>query len=402
MDYTAGLYYFYQELSTNTVTTYGADAGAWLADAAVGSAAAATDNTALNGLSGASNGLYTTNSYAAYGQATWHITPQLDLTGGLRYTYEDKTGGFNAEQIYANPAGSSALEGKFAPIVAPYKVEADNSLPAGLITLSYKPVDGVLTYATYSHGAKSAGINLVTNAALPKVVQPETIDNYEAGVKTTLWGGRALLDGDVFWDEDTDYQATLIDYIGGTPFTYVSSIPKVRSRGVEVDSQVQLTQGLSAFASAVYDNAYYEKNPNAPCLIELGGPAYPATSTGGRVPGVSTWTGSIGGEYDQPLPPLGNEQLIGYVAVDASLRNGFFSGADNSQDSWVPGYGIGNTSFGIKEADGRWDLSGRIHNFTDSHYYLYRAASGSFPAYNTISGLVGDPITGGVTLTGKF
>jgi iron complex outermembrane receptor protein len=402
VDYTAGLYYFYQELTSNTVITYGPDAGAWLADAAVGSPAAAAYNTALDGLSGASNGLYFTNSYAAYGQATWHILPQLDLTGGLRYTYEEKTGTFNAVQDYANPTGSAALEGKFAPIVPPYKVDANNGLPAGLITLSYKPTEGVLVYGTYSHGAKSAGINLIANTALPRVVQPETLDNFEVGAKTTLLDGRVLLDGDLFWDEDTDYQATLISYVGGTPYTYVSSIPKVRSRGAEVDAQAQVTQGLSVFASAVYDNAYYEKNPSAPCPIELGGTSVSCNLTGGRVPGVSTWTGSIGGEYEQPLPPVGNQQLVAYVGVDASLRNGFFSGADNSQYSWVPGYGIGNVSFGVKQAEGRWDLSGWIHNFTDSHYYLYRGASGSFPTYNTVSGLVGDPITGGVTLTGKF
>ena len=120
------------------------------------------------------------------------------------------------------------------------------------------------------------------------------------------------------------------------------------------------------------------------------------------MPGISSWTGSVGGEYDHELPELGGHHVVAYVAADAILRTGFFSGADNSQYSWVPGYGIGNVAAGVKEADGRWDLSGWIHNVTDSHYYLYRSASGSFPTYNTINGLVGDPITGGVTLSGKF
>ena len=30
---------------------------------------------------------------AVYGQATWHITDDLDLTGGARYTYDRKSGG---------------------------------------------------------------------------------------------------------------------------------------------------------------------------------------------------------------------------------------------------------------------------------------------------------------------
>ncbi len=405
VDYTAGLYYLYQSLNSAIVSQYGSDAGAWLSNSAPSSAAAQTDNTALNGFGGASTGIYDTNSYAGFGQATWHLLPKLDLTGGLRYTYEQKPGAYHEVQEGGAASASPAVIGlrnAFAPVVPLYNVSADNGLPAGLITLSYKPVEGVLAYATYSHGAKSAGINLINSRIAPKVVNPETLDNYEVGAKTTLFGGRALVDGDLFWDEDTDYQATLVGFSGGLPYTYVSSIPKVRSRGVEVDTQVQATQELSLTFSGVYDNAYYESNPSAPCPIELGGSGVACNLTGGRVPGISSWTGSVGGEYDHELPELGGHHVVAYVAADAILRTGFFSGADNSQYSWVPGYGIGNVAAGVKEADGRWDLSGWIHNVTDSHYYLYRSASGSFPTYNTINGLVGDPITGGVTLSGKF
>jgi len=35
-------------------------------------------------------------SYAAFGEATWHVTDALSVTGGIRYTYEDKDGSFSS------------------------------------------------------------------------------------------------------------------------------------------------------------------------------------------------------------------------------------------------------------------------------------------------------------------
>jgi len=405
IDYTAGVFAFYQDLHNNLVTQFGSQYGDWVANSTT-SASASTNTQTYDGLSTNGYGNYYTQSYAAYGQGTLHILPGLDLTSGLRYTEEYKSGDFFQNWSGGESQSSSLTTTRNASFnVGEYHASTSNGLPSWLETLSYKPVEGVLTYATYSHGAKSAGVNLTSNPHLfPPIVKPETIDNYEIGAKTTLLGGRALLDGDLFWDEDKDYQANSValNPATGVYSAYIASIPKVRSRGAEVDAQLQATQELSLFASAVYDNAYYESNPNSPCPIERGGQSFECNLTGGRVAGVSTWVGSFGGEYDHELPEISGHRVVAYLTADASLRTGFYSGADDSQYSYVPGYGIGNIAAGFKDPAGRWELSGWVHNFTNTNYYLYRGASGSAPLYNTINGLVGDPITGGVTLSGKF
>jgi len=84
------------------------------------------------------------------------------------------------------------------------------------------------------------------------------------------------------------------------------------------------------------------------------------------------------------------------------LRSSFYSTADDSKYSKVPGYGLGNLEFGIRQNDGRWDLSGWIHNFTNEHYYLFKEDSGSLPTYNLVVGEVGDPLTFGITLRANF
>jgi iron complex outermembrane receptor protein len=411
VDFTTGLYFFYQQLNDQAISRYGNQAAADI----VGSASAATyqaTQDALNGFASAATDIPNVYSGAAYGQATWHITPQVDLTGGARFTYEDKTGSYDEVQQggiavsslpKAEQAAVTALRAGYAPIVS-YDLQHSDMLPGGLVTLSYKPEPGILTYVTYSHGEKSAGLNFVSSLTTPKVVAPEKLDNYEIGAKTTLFDQRLLLNGDLFWDEDTDFQSTIVGPIGaaGTLAAYLASIPKVVSRGAEVDSRAQINDNFSTFASAIYDDAYYQSNPSAPCPIELSDTGTTCNLSGRPLAGVSQWSVSFGGEYDQPLPDIGGHEAVAYLAGNAQFRTSFYSTADDSRYSNVPGYGIGNLAFGIRQPDGRWDLSGWVHNFTNEHYYLFREVTGSLPTYNLVVGEVGDPLTFGITLRAKF
>jgi len=87
---------------------------------------------------------------------------------------------------------------------------------------------------------------------------------------------------------------------------------------------------------------------------------------------------------------------------NVELRSFFYSTADDGQYTKVPGYGLGNIDFGIRQVDGKWDISGWVHNVTNEHYYLFKEVTGSLPAYNLVVGEVGDPLTFGVTLRAKF
>jgi iron complex outermembrane receptor protein len=410
-DYTTGLYGFYQQLNDQALARYGSQAAADFTGLHSGTTYIETQ-AALNGFASAATDIPSTYSSAVYGQGTYHITPQLDLTGGARLTYEQKFGTYYEVQeggenlatsslTPAQQAVAQATRNGYAPIES-YELRHSDILPGGLITLSYKPKQNILSYITYSHGEKSAGLNFVTSATTPKVVAPEKIDNYEAGVKTTLLDGRLLLDGDAFWDEDTDFQSTIIGVINNKQVAYLASVPKVRSRGLESDIHAQVTDHLSLFSSAVFNEAYNESNPAAGCPIEVSNVASTCNLSGRPLAGASKWHGSFGGEYDHALPPIGNAETTAYFGGNVELRSFFYSTADDGQYTKVPGYGLGNIDFGIRQVDGKWDISGWVHNVTNEHYYLFKEVTGSLPTYNLVVGEVGDPLTFGVTLRAKF
>jgi len=410
-DYSVGLYGFYQQLNDQATVGYGNQAAADFTGKNSGTTYVETQD-ALNGFTSDATDIPSTYSTAAYGQGTYHITPQIDLTGGARLTYEEKFGTFYEGQEGGEPLAGTGLPASeqaavqadrnaYSPIES-YELRHSDILPGGLVTLSYKPVPNILTYATYSHGEKSAGLNFVTSLAIPKIVAPEKIDNYEIGAKTTLLDGRLLLDGDAFWDEDTDFQSTIFGVVSNKQVAFLASVPKVRSRGIETDIHAQVTDDLSLFSSAVFDEAYNESNPAAACPIEVSNVDTTCNLSGRPLAGASKWNATFGGEYDLPLPEIGNTETTAYFGGNLELRSFFYSTADDGQYSKVPGYGLGNIDFGIRQADGKWDLSGWVHNVSNEHYYLFKEVTGSLPGYNLVVGEVGDPLTFGVTLRAKF
>jgi iron complex outermembrane receptor protein len=407
--YSAGLYYFHETDDGFGVQQTGADAPVWL----LGSSTLASQ-TALNGFRATAISTPHTASYAGYGQATWHIMPDLDLTGGFRFSHEDKTGGYIQRTSGPSLAGFSpvqqaAILALRASLASPetYSAATSDDLLGGLASLTYRVTDDINAYASYSHGEKSAGLNLANLApGVPKVVAPESVDDYEVGFKSLLLNNRLALGADAFWTEDTNYQTTLFDLSNFA--TYLANIPAVRSRGFEADANANLFDGLTAHFSGAYTDAIYVSYPDAPAPFE----DYTVTSAGKLntnvmvnlsnrpLPAVSKWAFTLGGEYDRTLGLWGLDDFTGYMGVDESYRSRYFSTANLSIYSLVPDIAITNLRFGMRTSDNHWDLQFWARNLFDRKYFTAQAPI----AFNSgaIAALLGDPRTLGVSLLMNF
>ncbi|HMI95072.1 MAG TPA: TonB-dependent receptor [Micropepsaceae bacterium] len=408
VEFSGGLYYFWEQIDGLGQLQYGPDAPIWI----LGSTSPVS-KAALDGFTISATSVPRINSYAGYGQATWHISPDVDLTGGARYTYEYKTGGYAQTVAGASVSGFTSAEQ--ATIQATralfgtannYSVRTSNNLLGGLATLAYHVTDGVMTYATYSHGEKSAGLNLANLAiAVPKIVAPESVDNYEIGFKSSLPDERLTFNADLFWTDDTNYQTTLLDTSNFV--IYLANIPAVRSRGLEADVTARPFEGLSTYLSAAYIDATYVSYPNAPAPFE----AY--TVVAGRLntnitvdlsnrplPAVSKWAFSLGGEYSQNLGDSGLGNIAGYLGIDESYRSGYFTNTSLSIYSRVPSYDLTNVRVGLRTSDGRWDVQVWARNLFDRKYKISQVPL----VFNSgaLSALLGDPRTIGVTFGARF
>jgi iron complex outermembrane receptor protein len=392
IDYTAGLYYFWQEADDNQYQSYGADAAGW-------QISPTTPAEVLDGVTAFSRVVPATSSYAAYGQATLNLADSLHLTAGLRYTFEHKTGSYDAFSI-GNPVPIAELPTELQEAaqnsrngVAPtgsYSDSLDIDRLSWTFIAAYDLSDTVHTFATYSRGHKSPGINLVRRSlGVDVFVQPETVDDGELGIKTLLLRGRAELNANLFYAVDRGYQANYVNTSVTPTAQYITNVGTLITKGLELDARLFPLEGLMASLAVSLNDVRYDSYENAQAQFST---SYLVTQdlSGRRASGAPLW--SIGSAIEYSTSVAAN--LSVYVGGDHSYRSSYFAAVNLDPFSKVSGYHLLAAHAGIGKDDESWNLSVWVRNALDEEYFN----TVSVNATNGISlAAIGDPRTFGLT-----
>ena len=404
-DYAGGLFVFHQNITTQGVQQQGPSASLWLLGPTNGA-----NPALLVGLRSENAIRYSNDSAAFYGKMTWNISDQLSLAPGMRLNHDKKDGSYDAVVtgglMPATPAQqalkNSVLQNqRYAARFSDWNLSGD-------VTLSWKPADAVLSYATYARSFKSGGINLsglptladgTTPALETATVLPENVSHYELGLKAQFLKRAATVNIAVFRTDIRDYQATVVNGNVGVIRGYLANIPEVRSQGVELDVALRPTATLNGYANFALTDARYVAFPGAPVPIELSGGALQfVDASGGRLPGVSRYALSYGAEYRIPAPALGQDGEF-YLGIDGSLRSDFSSSPTPSQVQNVEAIVLTNLRTGYRTNSG-WGVFGWVRNAFDVDSFDFLTAAPA--STGLIVGQPGDPRTFGITLNARF
>lgn len=406
-----------------------------------------------------------------------HITRQLDLTLGLRYTHESKR--FSAD-FNNNNATCTALQASSLPALATNPaLGSAATLAGGILTLgclgngstslaaldlndrisdgefsgtavlSWKPIEELLVYGSYSKGYKAGGYNLdrfqlgsTGVNPVPAVFAPrsnadvtslrfaaEKVDAFEIGLKYTQpkWSANIA----AFRQEFKNFQ---LNTFNGTSFV-VQNIngcdsalsaartcasddvgPGLVSQGVELElsaspvRNVRFAGGLT-YARAKFANRLVGSSSGAvpldPALFLLPG------AINSQAPEVVTtvsasWT-----------PELGSSGLSALFYVDGRMSSDFNTGSDLFPEKAQDGYAVFNARVGIRGPQQRWAIEFWGQNIFNQDYTQVAFSSplqSSSPATSTtgqfalgapmanqlISAYLAEPRTYGITLRGSF
>lgn len=455
--------------------------------------AAAISGTLGNGLrslssigdSGDVDSRYFQNSenWALFTHNIVHVTDRLDLTLGLRYTHERKK--FSADLNNDN-ATCDALQATSLPALAANTALGSAArLAQGILTLgclgnastnlntldledefsdgefsgaavlSYKPIDHMMVYASYSRGYKAGGYNLDrfqlgvtgtgsgvspvpyfsprTNADAETLrFDSETVDAFEIGLKYSRanWGVNIA----AFRQEFTNFQLNtfngtsfVVQNINGcavdleTDGTCSDTKPGLVSQGVEIEMNASPIRDLRVTGGFTYTRAKFAKRlvgssdgqrPLDTALFNLPGnynsnaPKYVVTASLG-------WT-----------PAIGTGGLSALFYVDGRMTSDYNTGSDLFPEKNQDGYTVVNARIGLRGPDERWALEFWGQNIFDTEYTQVAFNSplqGSGPCNSTVAQLgttcggsavgmvnqtysayLAEPRTYGVTLRGKF
>ncbi|PTQ63095.1 iron complex outermembrane receptor protein [Sphingomonas sp. PP-CE-3G-477] len=377
VSYVGGLYFFRQRVIGRPISIYGPAAARYLIGTSTGTGAAATavPSNLLDGYGTDGRTDFRSDSYAAFGEVNWKPVDRLTLTGGLRYTYEEKEGtydtftfgGLQTTNAALNTAKLSILRGQN------YAASDKDGALTGRANIAYQATDGILAYASYARGEKSGGINM---SGLPlndqnqpaigtAVVRPEKNTAYEIGLKTQLFDNRLIFNVDGYYTRVTDFQANVTDTRAAAALrTYLANIPKVTVRGFEADATALVTHNLSLRGSVAYADGKFNSYPAAPCPIErIFNTAAFCDLSGQRLSSLPRWSYTLGADYNQPIADIGS----GFVHVDSNTRTRQFGDPSGSAFTVIEGYTIVNGSIGFRSKDG-WELAVFSRNLLNKDY----------------------------------
>jgi iron complex outermembrane receptor protein len=250
-------------------------------------------------------------------------------------------------------------------------------------------------------GVNVAGLPTVNGAPAIDlaVIKPEYVTHYEFGIKSNPTEQLTL--NVVYHNTDIrDFQANVQSPQLNVNRGYIANAEKVNVKGFELDANYRPNSTFSFFGALTYTDGKYVKFTNAPLPLEETGlvvngqqKAFTDVS-GGRLPGISKWSGSLGGEYTVPVKFFDNQGKF-FIAAEGFYRSEFSSSPSPSQFLNIEGYSIVNARFGFRATKG---LSAFLwgRNILNTNYYeQLLPAGGNAGQYG---GVLGDPRTYGITL----
>lgn len=271
-----------------------------------------------------------TTAYAAYGQFMFNLGMVSESLDGLSI----KVGGrFNRERrdVYNPGSVSSPTTSRLILPIAAARIYKDFTPEVGF---EWEANDNLLLYYTYSEGFKS-GVGEPYSPGTSRLIDPETIQNHEIGLKSTLMDGRTSINLAAFTYKLQGLQIQRTRPFGddpnGPPVQIFENATGVEAKGVEVDMRfepidtVRFTAGL-AYLDAQFTDFITTDNLNPAVVL---GP----TNNGGFNPFVDLagyptrnspkWSGSASLEVDLLTSGLpGDGTLTG--RVDAFYRSDTF------------------------------------------------------------------------------
>jgi iron complex outermembrane receptor protein len=209
-------------------------------------------------------------SYAAFSQVTWSITDALRLTGGIRYSHDDKSrkGGTRRCATYGCDGA-----GDLSTVDDAHRKFSKVTWRAGI---DYDLNAGTLLYGTVSTGYKAGGFNDGCSTGSPNCVSPtteaalyynpETLTSYEIGVKTRFLDNAVRLNAAAFYYNYNDIQLTQISTRCGGPCSVTTNAAKATVKGVELEGTIRPIAPMLFDFSVAYLNAKYDEFQLSPTV----------------------------------------------------------------------------------------------------------------------------------------
>lgn len=375
-----GLYYFFSEFDQNTqmegqgglpaflLPNFPFCVGAEVAPGGPPNCSVSNDNF----VGSDRKSTMTTESSAIFGQFDYNLTDKLTLTTGLRYTYDDISidiANFQEKNFFIS-IGAPALRSE--------EETADNI--SGKVALRYQFSTNNIAFASYSRGYKGPGYADTPAPGQDDIfIDPETVDSYEAGVKTMWLDNRLIVNATGFLSEFKDYQVQAFDASLGQAVT--QNAAELTSKGLELSVSAMPMDDLSVNVSSTYIDAKFDSFPGAGCYPQQ--PECDANGTfdasGEPSPTAAKVTTSASMTYNFDV----SQNAYGFATLSYYHRDSINPVVGRPSETQIPSIDQFGFNLGIIFDNG-WSATLYCKNCTDNKRPNFVSLEGSDAALNNL------------------
>ena len=333
-----------------------------------------------------------TESWATFGQIEYDLNDKFTLIGGLRYTDEERSLGFYAQDLAGFPK-ASVCQTTCTWTSRARRRQADAERQRQHHRQSRTRLaraDDVLVYGYVSRGAKSAGFNtgLLDSNGIFNNVQPrqvpfnqETLTAYEMGLKSTWWDGLMRLNMAAYYYDYTNFQAFAFQNLGQLIFNTDATV-----NGGELELTVSPTERFEASFGASWIHEAEAQDI----------PSYTDRIRDRRMVLAPEWQLNTILRYSFPLAHGANitAQWDGFYQTQTyfDIQNYPISRSDN--------YQVWNARLIYNSPDDKWNVTAWVNNVFDEEYLQYSFDFTNSFGFNQLG--YGSPQWAGLTVGYKW
>jgi iron complex outermembrane receptor protein len=360
---------------------------------------------APGGLTAYTGGVVETEAWSLFADLTYDLTDRWSLSVGGRYTEDERRADIFRGTYLGT--GSPFFGNDSAVLIATGSdYEADRTYYdfSPRVNLSYTLTDDMTVYGGYSQGWKAGSFDpRGENFATPEVERgfdPEELDSFELGLKSTWWEGRAVTNVALFYSDYRDMQIPgsvgtdsdgdgINDGFVGT----VTNAGQSEISGLEVEANFLFTENFSAQFSASFLDASFTE-------YLVGGVD---VSDERQIQNTPEEMVFVGLNYNTDL--AGGNLLIN---TNYSYRGDVQQFEIAQPDIDQEGFGLLNASIVWTSGDEQWLVGLHGKNLTDEEFrtagycFGFSGCPSALGLENNTTVFFGPPLTGFVTVEYRF
>ncbi|MFO0335935.1 MAG: TonB-dependent receptor [Pseudomonadota bacterium] len=307
------------------------------------------------------------DNLALFADGTFNVSDRWRVIAGLRWTQDDLS--FNHRYTFSPRPGPGIRdvtdpECTVGGVVCAGNTrlltgENDASEVSGRAGLQFDVTDDFMAYATYARGYKGPAFNVFFNMRQrdARPLEAEIADSFEIGFKSTLAGGRLLLNAAVFDAKYDNFQANNFLVLNGVTITTLQNAGEVSSQGAEIDFLARPTDALSITGGLSYTKAEVDRFFLQPGITT------PPVRNGTQLPLAPEIKGSVGVEYRFELATIDVVPSLLYAYTDDQ-----FADLNENPITLIPSFSTVDLSIAFASKDDRYRLTLVGRNLTDESF----------------------------------